>query len=564
MSSKFFPALFVTLGLGVAGFGCQGNLSGDAPADGAGSAGSGTTPGGQTPEQVLASAACAKPAPGAAPLRRLSNAEYRNTVQDLLVDVAGIGPAVASASKDFVEEAESLGFRNNVDFLGVSSLIAQGYMDSAESLAKLVASTDKLLGCTTADAACAKQFVESFGKRAFRRPLLPDEVARYTALYDKAAAKGYGFKTGVEWIAFSMLQSTQFLYRVELGAAKGGDYAPSQYEIANRLSYLIWQSMPDQILFDAADKGELADKKQIEAQARRLLKDPKASRLLEYFDQWLDTDRLSALDRDANVYPGVAANLPELLQNETHAFVSYLLQSPTGSLSELLTAPYTFVNGDLAKHYGVTGPTGAAYERVEMPGRSGILTQGMLLSHDKPTRTSIVRRGLKVRLDLLCDRVPAPPNNVQLNLEALGDGLTQRQRLEKHRTEPSCAGCHTLMDPIGVVFEGFDAVGRARREDESGQAVDTSSAITATRDLDGPVANAAALGQALANSQQVRDCYVTQSFRFFYGRDYTTADQCSMAELLIAFRDSKQSISELIVALTQTDQFLYRPAPEAK
>jgi hypothetical protein len=562
MSSQAFPALFVALGLGVVGFGCQGNLIGN---DSTGNAGSGSaTPGGQTPEQVLASAACAKPAPGAAPLRRLSNAEYRNTVQDLLVDVADIGPAVATASKDFVEESESLGFRNNVDFLGVSSLIAQGYMDSAESLAPLVANTDKLLGCTAADAACAKQFVESFGKRAFRRPLLPDEVTRYTALYDKAAANGYGFKTGVEWIVFSMLQSTQFLYRVELGVATGSDYAPSQYETANRLSYLIWQSMPDQALLDAADRGELSDKKQIEAQARRLLKDPKASRLLEYFDQWLDTDRLSALDRDANVYPDMPANLPELLQNETHAFVSYLLQSPTGSLSELLSAPYSFVNGDLAKHYGVTGPTGPAYERVEMPDRSGILTQGMLLSHDKPTRTSIVRRGLKVRLDLLCDRVPAPPNDVQLDLEALGDGLTQRQRLEQHRTEPSCAGCHTLMDPIGVVFEGFDAVGRARTQDESGEAVDTSTVIAATRDLDGPIASAAALGQALANSQQVRDCYVTQSFRFFYGRDYTTADQCSMAELLIAFRDSKQSISELIVALTQTDQFLYRPAPEAK
>jgi hypothetical protein len=556
MSSKVFPALFVALGV----VGCQGNLTGD---DGTGPGGA-TTPGGQTPEQVLASAACAKPAPGAAPLRRLSNAEYRNTVQDLLVDVSGIGPAVATASQDFVEEAESLGFRNNVDFLGVSPLIAQGYMDSAESLAKLVARTPKVVDCATTTAACAKQFVESFGKRAFRRPLLPDEVARYTALYDKAAAKGYDFETGIEWIVFSMLQSTQFLYRVELGAAKGSDYAPSQYEIANRLSYLIWQSMPDQGLFDAAAKGELADKKQIEAQARRLLKDPKASRLLEYFDQWLDTDRLSALDRDADIYPGMPANLPELLQNETHAFVSYLLQSPTGSLSELLSAPYTFVNGDLAKHYGVTGPTGAAYERVMMPGRSGILTQGMLLSHDKPTRTSIVRRGLKVRLDLLCDRVPAPPNNVQLNLEALGDGLTQRERLEKHRTEPSCAGCHTLMDPLGVVFEGFDAVGRARTQDEGGKAVDTSSAIAATRDLDGPVADAAALGQALANSQQVRDCYVMQSFRFFYGRDYATADQCSMAELLIAFRDSKQSISELIVALTQTDQFLYRPAPEAE
>jgi hypothetical protein len=561
MSSRFLPVALL-VALGAAGYGCQGNVDDQQPPSN-GAAGTGSQAGGQTPEQVLASPACQKPAPGAAPLRRLSNAEYRNTVQDLLAAVPNIGPAVTSATKDFVEEAESLGFRNNTEFLGVSSLVAQGYLDSAESLAPLVAGASALLPCTTQDAACAKQFVESFGKRAFRRPLAAEEVARYTALYDKAQAKGYGFTTGIEWVVFSMLQSTQFLYRVELGAPVATGFAPAQYETANRLSYLIWQSMPDQTLFDAAERGELADKKQIEAQARRLLKDPKASRLLEYFDQWLDTDRLSSFDRDANVYPGLPANLPQLLQNETHAFVSYLLQSPTGNLSELLSGQYSFLNADLAKHYGVTGPTGAAYERVELPGRAGVLTQGMLLSHDKPTRTSIVRRGLKVRLDMLCNKVPAPPNNVQLNLEGLGTGLTQRQRLEKHRTEASCAGCHTLMDPIGVVFEGFDAVGRQRVMDENGMPVDTSSEITATRDMNGPVANAAALGQALANSQEVRDCYVTQSFRFFYGRDYTTADQCSMAKLLISFRDSKQSLSELIVALTQTDQFLYRPAPEA-
>jgi hypothetical protein len=563
MSSRILPvALLVALG---AASGCQANVDGGSdPGGNPGTAGTGSQPTGNlTPEQVLASAACQKPAPGAAPLRRLSNAEYRNTVSDLLASVPGIGAAVGTATKDFVEEAESLGFRNNTDFLGVSSLVAQGYMDAAEQLAPLVAQTDALLGCATQDAACAKTFVENFGKRAFRRALTPEEVARYTAVYDTAQSKGYGFKTGVEWIVFSMLQSTQFLYRVELGAAKGTDYAPSQYEIANRLSYLIWQSMPDQLLFDAADRGELADKKQIEGQARRLLKDAKASRLLEYFDQWLDTDRLGIFDRDPNFYPGLPANLPQLFQNETHAYVSYLLQSPTGSLGELLSGQYSFLNADLAKHYGVTGPTGAAYERVEMPGRSGVLTQGMLLSHDKPTRTSIVRRGLKVRLDMLCNKVPSPPNNVQLNLEGLGSGLTQRQRLEKHRTDPSCAGCHTLMDPIGVVFEGFDAVGRQRVNDENGAPVDTTSEIAATRDVNGPVANASALGQALATSQEVRDCYVTQSFRFFYGRDYTAADQCSMAQLFISFRDSKQSLSELIVALSQTDQFLYRPAPEA-
>jgi Protein of unknown function (DUF1592)/Protein of unknown function (DUF1588)/Protein of unknown function (DUF1595)/Protein of unknown function (DUF1587)/Protein of unknown function (DUF1585) len=567
MNSKFLSVALLA-GLSAAGYGCQGDADSgsqgqpSAPGTAGGSAGSGPQSA-ATPEQVLASAACQKPAPGVAPLRRLSNAEYRNTVQDLLAAVPNVSGAVATATKDFVQEAESLGFRNNTAFLGVSSLVAQGFMDAAESLAPVVASTGALLPCTTEDAACAKTFVETFGKRAFRRPLLPEEVARYTAVYDKAQAEGYGFQTGVEWVVFAMLQSTQFLYRVELGAPRDAGFAPSQYETANRLSYLIWQSMPDQALFDAAERGELADKQQIEAQARRLLKDPKASRLLEYFDQWLDTDRLTTLDRDANFYPGLATNLPQLLQNETHAYVSYLMQSPTGSLGELLSGQYSFLNADLAKHYGVTGPTGAAYERVEMPGRSGVLTQGMLLSHDKPTRTSIVRRGLKVRLDMLCNRVPAPPNDVQLDLEGLGSGLTQRQRLEKHRSEPSCAGCHTLMDPIGVVFEGFDAVGRPRTVDESGAAVDTSSDITATRDMNGPVANAAALGQALANSQEARDCYVLQSFRFFYGRDYQTADQCSMAQLFIAFRDSQQSLSELIVSLTQTDQFLYRPAPEA-
>jgi len=578
MSSKILPiALLAALGAAV--YGCQGNIDGSLPGGGSvgiptdpnnpnnpnnGAAGSGSSvTGGQTPEQVLASSACAKPAPGDAPMRRLSNAEYRNTVQDLLADVSRIGPAVDTSTKDFVDEAESLGFRNNADFLGVSSLIAQGYMDSAEALAPLAAATPSLLGCATEDAVCAKQFVESFGKRAFRRPLAADEVARYTAEYDKAAAKGYDFKTGVEWIVFAMLQSTEFLYRVELGAPQGTDYTPSSYETANRLSYLIWQSMPDQTLFGAADKGELADKKQIEAQARRMLKDPKASRLLEYFDQWLDIDHLATFDRDANVYPGVPANLPDMLKAETHAYVSNLLQSPSGSLSDLLTGQYSYLNADLAKHYGASGATGTDFVRVDMPGRSGVLTQGMMLSRDKPTRTSIVRRGLKVRLDLLCEKVPAPPNDVQLNLEALGDGLTQRERLEQHRTNASCAGCHTLMDPIGVVSEGFDAVGRQRTLDEGGKPVDTTSTIAATHDMDGPVADVVALGKSLANSQEVRDCYVTQSFRFFYGRDYTTADQCSMAQLLIAFRDGKQSLSELIVALTQTDQFLYRPAPEA-
>src|SRR5688500_5002021 len=195
MSSKILSlALLGALG---AAAGCQGHVEGELPVGPSmgGPNGNGSGPA-QTPEQVVASDACKRPAPGAAPLRRLSNAEYRNTVQDLLAQVSGVGTAVAAATKDFVDETESLGFRNNVEFLGVSSLVAQGYMDAAESLAKVSSASQALIGCSSSDGACAKHFIESFGKRAFRRPLQADEVARYQAAYEKAAAQGYDFQTG--------------------------------------------------------------------------------------------------------------------------------------------------------------------------------------------------------------------------------------------------------------------------------------------------------------------------------------------------------------------------------
>ena len=341
------------------------------------------------------------------------------------------------------------------------------------------------------DATCATSFINSFGKQVYRRPFAADDTARYQALYQKAIASGYDFKTGIEWIVFAMLQSPQFLYRFELGATPMGSYAkPTPYEIASRLSYIYLQSMPDAALFAAADKGELATPAQIEAQARRLLADPKGGRLLDYFEQWLDTDTLPDMVRDGTVYPKLDPTLPALLQGETRAFVADLLASPTGNFEALFTAPYTFANAALAKHYGLTGPTGSTYQRVDAPGRAGVLTQGMMLAHDKATRTSIVRRGLKIRTDVLCQIVPAPPPNVDLSvLDKSATGVSQRERLEQHRTNASCAGCHTLMDPIGVVFEGFDAVGRPRTVDEMGLPVVLASEVSGTRDADGPVAN---------------------------------------------------------------------------
>jgi Protein of unknown function (DUF1592)/Protein of unknown function (DUF1588)/Protein of unknown function (DUF1595)/Protein of unknown function (DUF1587)/Protein of unknown function (DUF1585) len=542
---------------------CTGEIR-NTSASGTGGAGTGVVGpavlNGKSPEEVLAS--CAAPSPGRSPLRRLSNTEYRNTITDLFANVPAVVAMVPAATTGFPSEPESLGFRNSGDYLTVPSLAGQKYLDAAEQIAEAAAGASTFVTCPNGkqDAACATSFINSFGKQVYRRPFAADDTARYTALYQKAIASGYDFKTGIEWIVFAMLQSPQFLYRFELGSTPMGSYAqPTPYEIASRLSYIYLQSMPDAALFAAADKGELATAAQIEAQARRLLADPKGGRLLDYFEQWLDTDTLPDMVRDATVYPGLDPTLPALLQGETRAFVADLVKSPAGTLDALFTAPYTFANAALAKHYGLTGPAGASFERVDAPGRAGILTQGMLLAHDKATRTSIVRRGLKIRTDVLCQIVPAPPPNVDLSaLDKDATGVSQRQRLEQHRTVATCAGCHNRMDPLGVVFEGFDAVGRSRTMDESGFPVVLTSEVSGTGDADGPVANPTELGQKLAHSDQVRGCYVTNNFRFFYGREVEQADACSMARLLVDFKGADYNLTELLVALTRTDAFLYR------
>jgi hypothetical protein len=545
--------------------GCNGVVSGPEqsirPGSGAGGTGS-VSPSVETPEETLASAFCQTPQPGTSPLRRLSNAEYSNTLKDLFTGVDGVASTIDTLVKTFPHESESLGFRNNASFLAVGSLVAQKYLDGAEQIAAVAAKASGLVSCDPAeigDVECAREFIQTFGAKAYRRPLTDAEIQSYEDRFT-AGADAHTFADGIEWVVFSMLQSPHVLYRVELGQqGTGAVTQPTPYEMASRLSYLVWQSQPDDELARAAAAEELSTPEQLEAQVRRMLADPKSERLLDYFDQWLDTDILSSMKRDQEIYPNLADDLPELLHEETRTFVKALFANSSGSFSELFTANYSYVNGALAEHYGVDGVIGNDFVKVDMPGRSGVLTQGMMLTRDKATRTSIVRRGLKVRTDLLCELVPAPPNNVNLDLEGLGEGLSQRDRLELHRTQPGCAGCHELMDPLGVVFESFDAVGRFRTEDEEGQPVNTSSTISHTLDSDGPVANAAELGQRLAQSEEARACYVLQNFRFFYGRDKTEADRCSMASLSLAFKESGYSLSELVVALTQTDAFRYRP-----
>ena len=443
------------------------------------------------------------------------------------------------------------------------SLAAQTYLDAAEKIAETAAGASNFVTCAngTQDAACATSFINSFGKQVYRRPLAADDTARYTALYEKAISSGYDFKTGIEWIVFAMLQSQQFLYRFELGSTPTGNYAkPTQYEIASRLSFIYLQSMPDAALLDGRRQGRAGDagtdRGAGAAHAGRS-QGRAPPRLLRAVARHRHAARASCgTGRSTRTSIRRCRRCSRARRARSSPISSRRRRAPSTRSSPRRTrSPTRRSPGTTA----CTGPTGSTYEKVDAPGRAGVLTQGMLLAHDKATRTSIVRRGLKIRTDVLCQIVPAPPPDVDLSsLDKTATGVSQRERLEQHRTQASCAGCHTLMDPIGVVFEGFDAVGRARTIDEIGLPVVIASELSGTRDADGPMANPAELGQKLAQSEQVRGCYVTNNFRFFYGREVEQADACSLARLLVDFKTANYNLTELLVSLTRTDAFLYR------
>jgi hypothetical protein len=511
--------------------------------------------------------------PGPAPIRRLTRGEYNNTVYQLFGDTSL--PANA-----FPPDEEAGGFDNQATALVVSPLLAEGYLTAAENLATAHAPTlmqdlPDCSGGSVDEDACtgdAEAFIRSFGKRVYRRPLTDDEVSAYVEMFEQGVllgdTDGYSAQTGVEIVVQTMLQSPHFLYRVEFGMpdpVEGDVVKLTSYEVASRLSYLLWNTMPDTALFEAADRDELQTAEQIEAQAYRMLDTPRAREAVKNFHrQWLQLDdivpRISAVGRDTEIYPDYYEGLLPLWQTETEAFFEYAIFEQDATVQELFTAPYTMMNSELADFYGVSGPAGLAFERVDVdPTRySGFLTQaGILALNSMINRSSPIHRGKFVREVLLCqipppppDKIPEPPN--------VDESQTTREQFAQHSEDSLCQGCHVYMDPIGLGFEHFDGLGRWR-DDEWGQPIDASGELVLT-DVDGPFNGATELGQMLAGSEQVRRCVTQQWFRFGYGRVETEEDTCTMDSLYAEFEAADFDIKELIVALTTTQAFRYRHA----
>jgi hypothetical protein len=494
-----------------------------------------------------------------APLRRLTRSEYDQTI-------AALTGASARPGTTFVPDEKVGPFDVNAS-AAVSEVLVDQYMDAAELVAlELTQDVAAILPCDPSvdgEEPCARAFAREFGKRAYRRPLGDDEVERALGLWS-AGKEGASFTDGIRVLIQGFLQSPYFLYHVELGQAPapGESVVPlSGYELANRLSYFLWDSMPDEPLDAVAGDGSIADPQVLDAQVRRMLADPRSALGIGNFHvQWLGVDRLAEVEKDPLLFPAWSPELAAAMETETRMFSDWVVRQGDSTLATLLSAPTTFADGQLAALYGTTHPEGAgaaafALVPLDEARRGGLLTQaGFLAVHAHPDQTSPVFRGALVRENFFCSALPPPPDDVDDTPPGLDPTIPTKERFEQHRADPACSGCHVLMDPIGFGFEHFDATG-AWRDVDGDNPVDALGELVAT-DVDGEFDGARELAAKLAVSGSVRACLVHQWLRFALGRLEQPEDAVTEKKLSSAFA-SDGNLRELIVAIATSDTMRY-------
>ncbi len=519
--------------------------------------------GGPASESGAPAGVCDEPSVDTSPLRRLTRSQYDNTVSDLL-GVAGT-PSAAIASDEKVGA-----FFSNAS-APVAELIVEQYMRVAEELAQTAtANLDALVPCDhVADPlGCGATFVEAFGLRAFRRPLTPDERTAMIALFELGHAEG-GFASGFTLVVEAFLESPQFLYHLEFGlepelpATDSGDVvALDSFELASRLSYFLWDSMPDDALFDAASADELDTPQRLRAQAERMLADPRAAAAIANFHmQWLRLDKLAELEKNATAYPTFSPELRAAMAAETARFADHVIRFDDGRLETLLTASYSLLDEPLFALYQLERPADhdpAIPVELDPSQRAGLLTHASVLAtHAHADQSSPVHRGVFVRENLLCQPLAPPPPDVDVVPPELDPNASTRERFERHRSDPSCNGCHSLIDPLGFGFEHYDGIG-AFRTDEGGKPIDASGEVVGGDAPDNTFDGAIELGQRLAQSELVRTCVAQQWFVYGFGRLRGEGDDCSFDQLRTSFAESGHNVRELLLAIVMTDSFRYR------
>ncbi|RYZ01843.1 MAG: DUF1592 domain-containing protein [Myxococcales bacterium] len=458
--------------------------------------------------------------PGAPIVRRLNHREYDNTVRDLLGTT--LQPAGRFPADDFGAEFTTVG-----SSLSLSPTYVRAYEVAAHQLLdELFAGSperlQKVVSCSvTSDGEpCALEVLTKFASRAWRRPITEAEAQPLLLPVREAAAVGASAEEGLKYALAGVLLSPHFIFKLEIDPS--GAPQPrklTSHELATRLSYALWATMPDEELRSAADSRELENEEKLAQQVDRMLADARADSLVEGFAaEWLDLAKLATHEAEDSLFPQYSPKIGAAMAEEAKAFFAEFLHS-SRPVSELFTARFTFVDDALAELYGLAAPPGdgkpSAFRKVDTSGgqRGGLLTLGAFLSTTSyPNRTSPVRRGEFVFSRFMCGEVPSPPMDIP-SLPPDMPGLTLRERTELHRSNPSCAACHSLMDPLGFGLENFDAIGRYRSQD-AGDTIDSSGVLPDGRAFNGPVE----LGALLAADPLTTKCLTKKLLTSSVGR----------------------------------------------
>jgi hypothetical protein len=508
-------------------------------------------------------------------IRRLTHSEYRRSVRDLL----GVDFDVAGAV-GMPEDPIGKGYDNLAAALKIPPALTEKYLAAAdEVLAKLfgdgakpgsapapgasIAQMFRSAGTPQAASQLARTLISRFLPRAYRRPVAAEEIARYGVVFDKALAQKKTPTDAFRHMFKAVLLSPHFLFRIEEDRAPAGSdkaYRVSDYELASRLAYFLWASIPDPELFAVAAQGKLSDPAVLEAQVRRMLADAKAMALSEEFAaQWLRLKALAEARPTTEFFPAFTDALKDAMRQETMLFFDSL-RTENRPITALLDSDFTYVNETLAEHYGIAGVEGAQMQRVALRPehkRGGLLGMGSVLAMTSHTfRTSPTQRGKYVLEVVLGTPPPPPPNNVASIDDAAQKGEVKsfRELLAQHSTDANCAGCHARIDPLGFGLDNYDAIGRWR-ESTQDQPLDTAGVLPSGEKFDGP----AELKKVLAGK---RDRFVEnvceQMLSYALGRELKPYDKPAVKEITAALAKDGYRFSTLVTGVVKSFPFQHR------
>jgi Protein of unknown function (DUF1592)/Protein of unknown function (DUF1588)/Protein of unknown function (DUF1585)/Protein of unknown function (DUF1595)/Protein of unknown function (DUF1587) len=501
-------------------------------------------------------------------MRRLTEAQYRNAIADIFgadIVVAGRFEPIIRPDQGLIAEGAAL--------TAISPAGFEQYDNMARTIAAQVvdeAHRPTLLPCKPSatdavDAACAAEFYSKVGRLLFRRPLTPAEVDIQVKAAREATEQTGDFYSGLALGLAGMLVAPEFLFQidnVEADPDNAGAQRLDAYSKAARLSLFLWNTVPDDTLIAAAERGDLHDPRRLRDHVERMLASPRiANGTHAFFADMLAFEKFEDLSKDALLYPKFNREIARDAQEQMLRTISHVLLEQEGDYRSLFTTRETFITRPLGMIYRVPVATQTGWEKYafsEGDPRGGLITQlGFLSLHSHAGRSSATLRGMAIRELLLCQKVPDPPGNVDFAVaqDTTNPLLkTARGRLTAHRNDPTCAGCHRLLDPIGLALENFDAIGEHRAE-ENGESIDTSG------DLDGVAfEDAAGLGRALASNPAASECLVRRAYQYAASRPPTSSEQEFLQYITTEFSDEGYRFRELLKRIA-TSEALYRVAP---